>query len=113
MKAFWRGALPRVIAGTAIIAMSYATLASGGETPAGASPKDTISLAYAANTTFDTTPLGLTWWTSVKAQYEKLYPNVKVNLVAVQGGEPDFLTKLVLLYHIASTSPTLAQFPST
>jgi len=102
-----------VIAGTAVIAMSCATLATGGVTQAGASPKVTISVAYAANTTFDTTPLGLTWWTSVKAQYEKLYPKVTVNLVAVQGGEPDFLTKLALDYHTASTAPTLAQFPST
>jgi multiple sugar transport system substrate-binding protein len=101
-----------LIAGSAVIAMSTATLASGGATQAGAAPKVTISVAYAANTTFDTTPLGLTWWTAVKKQYEKLYPNVKVNLLAVQGGEPDFLTKLGLDYK-SSTPPTLAQFPST
>jgi multiple sugar transport system substrate-binding protein len=112
MKAFRKGVLPRLIAGSAIIAMSTATLASGGATQAGAAPKVTISVAYAANTTFDTTPLGLTWWTAVKKQYEKLYPNVKVNLLAVQGGEPDFLTKLGLDYK-SSTPPTLAQFPST
>jgi len=29
---------------------------------AGAASKVTISVAYAANTTFDTTPLGTTWW---------------------------------------------------
>ena len=87
MKAFRKGVLPRLIAGSAVIAMSTATLASGGVTQAAAASKVTISVAYAANTTFDTTPLGLTWWTSVKAQYEKLYPDVKVNLVAVQGGE--------------------------
>ncbi|MGB8195411.1 MAG: extracellular solute-binding protein [Acidimicrobiales bacterium] len=113
MKAVWKGALPRLIAGTAILAMSTATLASGGATEAGAASKVTISVAYAANTTFDTTPLGLTWWTGVKKQYEKLYPNVTVNLIAVQGGEPDFLTKLALDYHTTSTAPTLAQFPST
>jgi multiple sugar transport system substrate-binding protein len=102
-----------LIAGTTIIAMSTATLASGGVSPAGAASKVTISVAYAANTTFDTTPLGLTWWTAVKKQYEKLYPNVTVNLIAVQGGEPDFLTKLALDYKSTSTAPTLAQFPST
>src|SRR5580693_3987224 len=113
MKAFRRGVLPRLIAGTAIIAMSTATLTSGGVTQAGASPKVTISVAYAANTTFDTTPLGLKWWTAVKKEYEQKYPNVTVNLLAVQGGEPDFLTKLALDYHSTSTAPTLAQFPST
>jgi multiple sugar transport system substrate-binding protein len=113
MKAVWKGALPRLIAGTAIVAMGTATLISGGATQAAAASKVTISVAYAANTTFDTTPLGLTWWTSVKKQYEKLYPNVTVKLIAVQGGEPDFLEKLALDYHTTSTSPTLAQFPST
>jgi multiple sugar transport system substrate-binding protein len=102
-----------VIAGTAIIAMSITTLATGGVTQAGAASKVTISVAYAANTTFDTTPLGLKWWTQVKKEYLKLYPNVTVNLIAVQGGEPDFLTKLALDYHTPSTAPTLAQFPST
>ena len=113
MKAFWKGVLPRLIAGTAIIATSTATLATGGVTQAGAASKVTISVAYAANTTFDTTPLGLTWWTAVKKEYEQKYPNVTVNLVAVQGGEPDFLTKLALDYKSTSTAPTLAQFPST
>ena len=113
MKAVWKGALPRLIAGTAIVAMGTATLISGGATQAAAASKVTISVAYAANTTFDTTPLGLTWWTAVKKQYEKLYPNVTVKLIAVQGGEPDFLEKLALDYHTTSTSPTLAQFPST
>src|SRR5271170_6681275 len=113
MKAFRKGVLPRLIAGTTIIAMSTATLATGGVSQAGAASKVTISVAYAANTTFDTTPLGLTWWTQVKKEFEKQYPNVTVNLNAVQGGEPDFLTKLALLYHSTSTAPTLAQFPST
>jgi multiple sugar transport system substrate-binding protein len=102
-----------VIAGSAIIAMSITTLATGAVSQAGAASKVTISVAYAANTTFDTTPLGLTWWTSVKKEFETQYPNVKVNLIAVNGGEPDFLTKLALLYHSTSTAPTLAQFPST
>ena len=113
MKAFRKGVLPRVIAGSAIIAMSITTLATGAVSQAGAASKVTISVAYAANTTFDTTPLGLTWWTSVKKEFETQYPNVKVNLIAVNGGEPDFLTKLALLYHSTSTAPTLAQFPST
>jgi multiple sugar transport system substrate-binding protein len=113
MKASWKGVLPRLIAGTAIIATSTATLATGGVTQAGAASKVTISVAYAANTTFDTTPLGLTWWTAVKKEYEQKYPNVTVNLIAIQGGEPDFLTKLELDYKSTSTAPTLAQFPST
>src|SRR5271170_4968187 len=99
MKVMLRGAIPRLVAGTAMIALSTAGLATGfASSQAGASSKVTISVAYAANTTFDTTPLGLTWWTQVKKEFEKLYPNVTVNLIAVQGGEPDFLTKLELDY---------------
>ena len=113
MKVMLKGAIPRLIACTAIFAMSTATLATGNLSQAGAASKVTISVAYAANTTFDTTPLGLTWWTAVKKEFEAKYPNVTVNLNAVSGGEPDFLTKLALLYHTSSTAPTLAQFPST
>jgi multiple sugar transport system substrate-binding protein len=104
----------KLVAGAAVLAMAGASIvATGAAGPAGAASKVTISVAYAADTTFDTTPLGLTWWTAVKKQYEKLYPNVTVNLNGISGGEPDFLTKLALLYHTSSTAPDIAQFPST
>jgi len=114
MKIMKRASLHKFIAGAAVMAMAGTAITlGGGSTTAGASSKVTISVAYAANTTFDTTPLGTTWWGQVKKEFEAQYPNVTVKLVAVQGGEPDFLTKLALLYHTASTAPTLAQFPST
>jgi len=114
MKTMKKVRLHRFATGAAVLALAAGAVVWGAGATAGASSgKVTISVAYAANTTFDTTPLGLTWWTGVKKQYEKLYPNVTVKLVAVQGGEPDFLTKLALLYHSASTAPTIAQFPST
>ena len=113
MKVLMKGAIPRVVAGMAIIATSSLALATGSASLAGAASKVTISVAYAANTTFDTTPLGLTWWTGVKKQFETQYPNVTVTLVPIDGGEPDFLTKLALDYHTTSTAPTIAQFPST
>lgn len=104
----------RLAAGAAAMALvTGAAVCSGITSSAYASSKITISVAYAANTTFDTTPLGYTWWTTVKKEYEQKYPNVTVKLVPVDGGEPDFLTKLALLYHTASTAPTIAQFPST
>lgn len=109
-----KGRLHRFIAGASVAAMvAAAAVGATGAGSAGASSKVTISVAYAANTTFDTTPLGHTWWTAVKKEFETKYPNVTVNLIPVQGGEPDFLTKLALLYHTASTAPTIAQFPST
>jgi multiple sugar transport system substrate-binding protein len=102
----------RFATGAAVLALVAGGL-TGSAGVASASSKVTISVAYAANTTFDTTPLGLTWWTTVKKEYEAKYPNVTVKLVAVDGGEPDFLTKLALLYHSSSTAPTIAQFPSS
>lgn len=103
----------RLIAGTAVMALAAGSTAVIGGTGAVAASKVTISVAYAADTTFDTTPLGLKWWTAVKKEFEAKYPNVTVNLIAIHGGEPDFLTKIALLYHNSSTAPTLTQFPST
>lgn len=114
MKIMKRVSLHRLATGSAVLALAAGAVVWGaGATASASSSKVTISVAYAANTTFDTTPLGLTWWTNVKKEFQTKYPNVTVKLVAVQGGEPDFLTKLALLYHSPSTAPTIAQFPST
>ncbi len=108
-----KSTLNKLIASSTIMAMAAASTVVIDGTNAVASSNVTISVAYAADTTFDTTPLGLTWWTQVKKEFEAKYPNVTVNLVAIHGGEPDFLTKIALLYHNSSTAPTLTQFPST
>lgn len=114
MKRIRKTRIYRLAAAAAVVSMAAGSIVGTGiGSTAGAASKVTISVAYAANTTFDTTPLGLKWWTTVKKEYEAKYPNVTVKLIAVQGGEPDFLTKLALLYHTASTAPTIAQFPST
>lgn len=105
--------LHKLVAGTALMALAAGSTAIIGGTGAVAASKVTISVAYAADTTFDTTPLGLTWWTAVKKEFVAKYPNITVNLIAIHGGEPDFLTKLALLYHNSSTAPILTQFPST
>ncbi len=112
-KTLSKGIRHRVIVGAAATAMLASVVVASGAGSAGAASKVTITVAYAADTTFDTTPLGLTWWTAVKKEFEAKYPNVTVNLDAVSGGEPDFLTKLALLYKNSSTAPTIAQFPST
>ncbi len=114
MKVMKRSRAYRLATGAAVMALAAGSIiAIGAGSTAGASSKVTITAAYAANTTFDTTPLGYTWWTTVQKEVEKAYPNITVKLVPVDGGEPDFLTKLALLYHTPSTAPTIAQFPST
>ncbi len=112
VRSMKRSTVSKLVASSAVMALAAATTIVVG-TGAQAASKVTISVAYAADTTFDTTPLGLTWWTQVKKEFEAKYPNDTVNLIAIHGGEPDFLTKLALLYHNSSTAPTLTQFPST
>lgn len=113
MKLIGRKRLPRAIAASAIVASGIGAGLVADSPGAAASSKVTISVAYAADTTFDTIPLGAVWWKSVKKQFQSKYPNARLKLIPVAGGEPDFLTKLELLYHSASTSPDVAQFPST
>ncbi len=114
MKLKTRRRLPRIAVATALVASAtLASVLSAGVSAVGASSKATISVAYAADTTFDTIPLGAKWWGAVQKEFEAKYPNVTLKLIPIAGGEPDFLTKLALLYHSASTSPDVTQFPST
>lgn len=113
MKHMRRRRLTRTVASSALVASAIGAAVAVGTTAVGAASKVTISVAYAADTTFDTIPLGTVWWKSVQKQFEAKYPHDRLKLIPVAGGEPDFLTKLALLYHSASTSPDVAQFPST
>lgn len=108
-----RGAkAPRVVAATALATAAMMAGVSATVTSAGASSKVTISVAYAADTTFDTIPLGTKWWGAVKKEFQHKYPNVTLKLIPVPGGEPDFLTKLALLFK-QPNPPDVVQFPST
>ena len=49
----------------------------------------------------------------MQKEFDAKYPQYSLKLVPISGGEPDFLTKLALLYHSSSTAPDVAQFPST
>ncbi|MGP8009654.1 MAG: hypothetical protein ACLPKZ_05285, partial [Acidimicrobiales bacterium] len=92
MKRTKKARAHRLLTGAAVMALATGgVVATGVGSTAGASSKVTITAAYAANTTFDTTPLGYTWWTTVQKEVEKAYPNITVKLVPVDGGEPDFL----------------------
>jgi ABC-type glycerol-3-phosphate transport system substrate-binding protein len=113
MKALKSSAVARVAIGLSIVALPLTVTGLGGVSSAGASSKTTISVAYAVNTTFDTTPLAVKWWGGVQKEFDSKYPQFHLKLVPITGGEPDFLTKLALLYHNSSTAPDVAQFPST
>ena len=69
MKLMTRGKLPRMVAATALVASAITAGASAAVSSAGASSKATISVAYAADTTFDTIPFDgtVTNWKRPKA----------------------------------------------
>ena len=112
MKHLKRVRLSRVVAATAFLAASMTAGISAGISSAGASSKTTISVAYAHDTTFDTGDLATKWWGALKKEFQAKYPNVTLKLIPVPGGEPDFLTKLALLFK-GSNPPDVVQFPST
>jgi len=113
MKAWKRAFLVKMVLGLSVVALPLAAVGTGGVSSAGAASKATISVAYAVDTTFDTTPLAVKWWGGIQKEFEAKYPQYSLKLVPISGGEPDFLTKLALLYHNSSTAPDVAQFPST
>jgi multiple sugar transport system substrate-binding protein len=113
MKVPRKAVLTKLALGLSLVVAPLAVAGVSGVSSAGAASKTTISVAYAVDTTFDTTPLAVKWWGAVQKEFDAKYPQYHLKLVPVSGGEPDFLTKLALLYHSPSTAPDVAQFPST
>ncbi|HEV2427242.1 MAG TPA: hypothetical protein VGS61_03355 [Acidimicrobiales bacterium] len=112
MKHLKRARLSRVVAASAFLAASLTAGVTATMSSAGASPKITISVAYAHDTTFDTGALATTWWGALKTAFQAKYPNVTLKLDPIAGGEPDFLTKIALQYK-QPNPPDVVQFPST
>ena len=113
MKVRNKAVLTRLALGLTLVVAPLAVVGAAGVSSAGAASKTTISVAYAVDTTFDTTPLAVKWWGALKKEFDAKYPQYNLKLDPISGGEPDFLTKLALQYHSSSTAPDVAQFPST
>jgi multiple sugar transport system substrate-binding protein len=93
----------------AVLALSSALV--GGASIASADPT-TIKIAYSADYLMSSPDLAKKWFDGIKANYEKKDPSVKVELVPIQGGYDDFLTKLSLMYNNAGSAPDIAEVPA-
>jgi multiple sugar transport system substrate-binding protein len=72
----------------------------------------TITVAYSKTYVFDADPLSITWWNSVKKQFEKSYPGAHLNLEGFDGTDVDLVNKVALLYKSKSTTPDVFMLPS-
>lgn len=100
----WYGALATLA--------TLALITAGCGSSSGSSSNQTVSVAYGSTYVFDTAPLATKWWTGIKKQFEKKYPNTTVKLVGIGGSYNDIVNKLSLLYRSPSTAPDVAQLPT-
>lgn len=73
----------------------------------------TVRVAYSADYFMSSPDLATKWFGGIKANFEKANPNVKIELVPIQGGYDDFLTKLSLMYNNSSDAPDIAEVPAS
>lgn len=83
---------------------SYSSAASAEQT--------TVKVAYSADYLMSSPDLAKKWFAEIKADFEKENPDTKVELVPIQGGYDDFLTKLSLMYNNSSDAPDIAEVPA-
>ena len=72
----------------------------------------TVKVAYSADYLMSSPDLAKKWFGEIKENFEKANPGIKIELVPIQGGYDDFLTKLSLMYSHADTAPDLAEVPA-
>jgi multiple sugar transport system substrate-binding protein len=65
----------------------------------------TISVLYSESYEFDAKNLTDSWWGTVKKEFERTYPGVKLKLIPVGGTDFDEQKKAALLLRSSSTSP--------
>lgn len=77
--------------------------------PARAADKTVISVAYGSTYVFDTDDFAKKWWSGIKEQFEKKFPDAEVQLVPIPGSYDDIVNKQSLLFRSASTAPDVVQ----
>jgi len=96
----------------ALMAMSVLSCLSFGTHDAWPADKTVIKVAYSADYMMNTPEMAKAWFEGIKAGFEKLHPDVTVELVPIAGGFDDLITKLSLMYNNASNAPDIAQVPA-
>jgi multiple sugar transport system substrate-binding protein len=97
------------------VTVALAALCAVVAVTASASPRaltGTITVAYSKTYVFDADPLSVTWWDSVKTQFEKTYPGAHLNLQGFDGTDVDLVNKVALLYKSPSTTPDVFMLPT-
>jgi multiple sugar transport system substrate-binding protein len=83
-----------------------AALAIAALSPTGASAKDIVlKVAYASDFEPVTPQMGKTWWDSVIQAFQKVHPNVQVQLEPVPGDFSDSESKIALLFRSRRSAP--------
>ena len=94
----------------ALLALAVTTALGAGTTLAWADAI-TLKVAFSADYFMSSPDLAKKWFGEVKDGFEKANPDVKVELVPIQGGYDDFLTKLSLMYRTQMNSD-IAEVPA-
>ena len=97
---------------TALLTTLAATVGLATAAPKSQRVTGTITVAYSKTYVFDADPLSVTWWNSVKKQFEQTYPGAHLKLEGFDGTDVDLVNKVALLYKSKSTTPDVFMLPT-
>jgi multiple sugar transport system substrate-binding protein len=103
------GCLGSTLKSRLLAASILSCLAVAGPPVASADEKTVVKVAYSADYMMNTPEMAKSWFEGIKAGFEKLHPNVTVELVPIAGGFDDLNTKLSLMYNNPTAAPDVAQ----
>lgn len=112
MKPKRRQLIAALVAAAIAAVIVIATSASAAPDRSAANLTGTISVAYSTTYVFDADNLSVTWWNTVKSQFEKAYPKAHLKLQGFDGTDVDLVNKVALLYKSKSTTPDVFMLPT-
>jgi multiple sugar transport system substrate-binding protein len=102
----------RAAALTGVALLGATALAACGSSGNSGSGKS-LTVLYSNNYVFNSDALAKQWWSGIAAQWKKLYPGVKLNLLGTGGTDVDLMNKAAVMFRSASTTPDVIQLPTT
>lgn len=104
------------VAATIATLLAAAGCGSASHSPASSGSKGsatgTITVAYSKTYVFDADPLSVTWWNTVKREFEQTYKGAHLKLEGFDGTDVDLVNKVALLYKDPSTTPDVFMLPT-
>lgn len=104
--------MKKCVSTAVFVTLSSALLYGGGSSDASAADKTTIRLAFSKDYAPNTPELQMHWMEGIKKGFEKEHPEVAVELVPIQAGYDDLVTKMSLMLSSKGKSPDVAQIPA-